>query len=343
MESEEQPETPDAASNEPSIEEPLEEELAQDHPRTRIKRITIGLLIWGFFLFLIVDSFTTGYVRNGLKPFLDWSEKNPVPGFFVFMLVYFLATIIFVPAAILTLGAGYIFGNAFGLGVGILLGTLSVFFGAIGSALVSFLLGRYLLRDWAIGLTKKYAIFEALDAAIEDKGFRIMVLLRLSPIVPFFATNYFAGVTSVSLRDYSLALFALIPVTTVYVLVGASAESLVDSAQSGGKPVVTISIIVVGVVLGIAVICFTSYYVKKELKRVLLERRAVEEATGADPEEQKTNDDEIGGTSDDEIGGSSDSSAYALPVFAAVHESSPSVVQVQTTILKEDRIEIETI
>jgi uncharacterized membrane protein YdjX (TVP38/TMEM64 family) len=43
--------------------------------------------------------------------------------------------------------------------------------GASTSAIVSFYLGRYLLRDWVTGLAHKYAIFEALDAALQDKGF----------------------------------------------------------------------------------------------------------------------------------------------------------------------------
>jgi len=58
------------------------------------------------------------------------------------------------------LGAGFVFANTFGLGAGVLLGTLSVFIGAGSGAVASFLLGRYLLRDWVSGLTKKYTLFD---------------------------------------------------------------------------------------------------------------------------------------------------------------------------------------
>ena len=61
-----------------------------------------------------------------------------------------ISTVLFIPGSLLTLGAGFVFSNAFGLGVGVLLGVTAVFFGASAGALISFLLGRYLFRDWAI-------------------------------------------------------------------------------------------------------------------------------------------------------------------------------------------------
>jgi len=241
---------------------------------SRIKKIIFGLLLLGFVIYAIVDSLTTGYIRTGIQAFLEWIEANPVPGFFIFMVVYLIATVLFVPGSILTLGAGFVFANAFGLGIGVLLGTLSVFFGASAGATIAFLFGRYLFRDWVKSLTKKYAIFEALDVALEEKGFRIMLLLRLSPIIPFNAINYIVGVTAISFRDYILAMFAMLPGTVLYVFLGASAGSLADSANSGDNITVTIIVIVVGVVFGIAAIAATSYYAKKELNRVLAARQA---------------------------------------------------------------------
>jgi uncharacterized membrane protein YdjX (TVP38/TMEM64 family) len=252
----------------------LTEEEFKARRTSRNKKIMLGLLLVAFVIFVIIDALTTGFVRSGIDSFLAWIEANPAPGFFVFMIVYFVATILFVPGSILTLGAGFVFANAFGLGVGVLLGALSVFFGASAGAILSFLLGRYLLRDWVKTLTKKYAIFEALDAALVQKGFRIMALLRLSPIIPFNAINYIAGVTAVSLRDYCLSLIAIVPGTTLYVFLGASAGSLTDSASSGDHTTVTIVVVVVGAILGVGAIILTSYYAKKELNRVIAEREA---------------------------------------------------------------------
>ena len=241
------------------------------------KKLIVGLILLGFIIYVVVDSVTVGNVRSGIESFLDWIEENPVPGLFVFIVVYFVATVLFVPGSILTLGAGFVFANAFGLGVGVLLGTISVFVGASTGAVVAFLLGRYLLREWVQGLTRKYAVFEALDVALEEKGFRIMALLRLSPIIPFNAINYIGGVTAVSLASYSLALTCILPGTILYVFLGASAGSLADSASSGDNTTVTIIVVVVGAIFGIFAIALTSYYAKKELNRVVEERNAAME------------------------------------------------------------------
>ena len=224
---------------------PTEEEMKEKRQQFRNKLIVTAILII-FIGFVVADSLTNQYIADGLSSFLEWIEENPAGGIFVFILVYFVATVLFVPGSILTLGAGFVFASAFGLGVGVLLGTLAVFIGASAGAIVAFLLGRFLLRDWVSGLTKKYTIFEALDKAFEEKGLRIMTLLRLSPIIPFNAINYIAGVTALGFWSYFWALLAILPGTTLYVFLGATAGSLSDSEMGGEDPTITIIVVVVG-------------------------------------------------------------------------------------------------
>ena len=253
-------------------EELTEEELAAKR-QNFYKKAIVGTIFVLFVGFVIADSLTNGYIGAGISSFLEWIEANPTAGFFVFMVVYFIATVFFVPGSILTLGAGFVFANAFGLGPGVLLGSVSVFLGAGSGAIASFLLGRFLLREWVSGFSKKYAIFEALDVAFEEKGFRIMALLRLSPIIPFNAINYIAGVTALSFWSYVWALIAILPGTVLYVFLGASAGSLADSASSGENPTVTIVVVVVGVIFGVIAVGLTSYYAKMELNKVAEKRQ----------------------------------------------------------------------
>ena len=131
--------------------------------KARMKKIFIGLILLGIVIYIIVDSTTNRYVAQGIQTFLRWFEENPVAGLFAFMGVYFLATVLFVPGSILTLGAGFVFANAFGLGWGVLLATVAVFCGAVAGDLTAFLLGRYLLRGWVMGWTDKYKLFQAID------------------------------------------------------------------------------------------------------------------------------------------------------------------------------------
>ena len=191
-----------------------------------------------------------------------------------FVSEYFASAVVLVPGVVLTLGSGFVFGMAFGMGVGVVLGTLVVFVGASAAAVVSFLLGRYLLRQQMQKFTKKYAILEALEAALEKNGWRIFILLRLCPIIPFGVLNYVAGVTSVIFRDYCVALIAILPGTILYVFLGASAGSVSESAMSGkNNATITIVVSVVGAVFGFLAIGVTTRFARKELNRILDERR----------------------------------------------------------------------
>ena len=240
-----------------------------------VKKLLIGSILLGFIVYVIIDSIKgDGQVTTTIEDFLDWVENNPTEGVFAFIGVYFVATVLFIPGTILTLGAGFVFSSAFGLGAGVLLASLAVFVGASSGAMASFLLGRYLLRDWVMTLTGKYKLFEAIDTALTNNGFKIMSLLRLSPIIPFNALNYIAGVTSVSFRDNALALLFIMPGTVLYVFLGSSAGSLSDSESSGGDQTTTIITIVFGIVFGFLGIGATSYYAKKELDAVIAKHDA---------------------------------------------------------------------
>jgi len=281
-----------------------------------VKKIIVGVILLALIVFVIVDSLTNQWVRTGILAFLEWIENNLVAGIFGFMAVYFVATICFVPGSILTLGAGFVFSASFdSLGLGVALGTAAVFIGASLGAIASFLLGRYLFRDGCVGrLTEKYTIVKALDNALTDKGLRIMILLRLCPLVPFNVLNYVAGVTGVRFWHYVVACFGMLPGTVVYVFLGASAGSLAeiggdggdgdgdgDGDDSGSNKVVTVSVLVAGAVFGILAIGVTSYYAKQELNKVLKEKETEDEQNGTGNKSIENIENENAGTAEEEI------------------------------------------
>ena len=136
----------------------------------------------------------------------------------------------------------------------------------------SFLLGRYLLKEWVMRkLVQKYPIIKALDEAFHQKGLKIAVLLRLSPIIPFNAINYILGVTSMKLRHYTIALIAILPGTILYCFIGATAGSLTESENAVSGPV-AIASIVVGIVFGLLAVFAVSYYAKKEFQKIVAEQ-----------------------------------------------------------------------
>eukprot|EP00573_Skeletonema_grethae_P000269 CAMPEP_0201687972 /NCGR_PEP_ID=MMETSP0578-20130828/1785_1 /ASSEMBLY_ACC=CAM_ASM_000663 /TAXON_ID=267565 /ORGANISM="Skeletonema grethea, Strain CCMP 1804" /LENGTH=301 /DNA_ID=CAMNT_0048172157 /DNA_START=138 /DNA_END=1043 /DNA_ORIENTATION=+ len=247
------------------------------------KILTATILI-GIITFVIIDSLTNKYISSGFEDFLTWIESNLVAGVFAFMGVYFIATVCFVPGSLLTLGSGFVFGSAVGVGYGVVLASVSVFVGASLGSIAAFLLGRYLMRDCVRNrLVKKYPVIEAIDEAMQNNGLKIFFLLRLSPIVPFNAINYIAGITAIPLRDYVLALIGILPGTILYCFVGASAGGLVEAEQGVSKPV-TIASIVVGLVFAFIAVFIASYYAKKEFKKIIEQKQNSEADEGGQSE-----------------------------------------------------------
>ena len=127
------------------------------------------------------------------------------------------------PAVPLTASAGYLFGAVEG--------TAIVLFSATIAAGVSFLIGRSLLRSWVERVAGESAQFQAIDRAVASEGFKIILLLRLSPIFPFALSNYFYGLTAVEFGPYLAAtLLGFAPGTFLYVYSGEVASVAAGAA-----------------------------------------------------------------------------------------------------------------
>jgi uncharacterized membrane protein YdjX (TVP38/TMEM64 family) len=146
-------------------------------------------------------------------------------GIIAFVVMYNLATLFFIPGALLTLAGGILYG--------LFWGSIYVILAATLGATLAFLIGRYFARDWVCRRLRKYPQFRAIDAAVARQGARVVLLTRLSPIFPFNLLNYALGVTGISLKDYVLGSAGMIPGTVMYVYIGAVLE---DIAGIGSSP-----------------------------------------------------------------------------------------------------------
>jgi uncharacterized membrane protein YdjX (TVP38/TMEM64 family) len=167
---------------------------------------------------------------NLLQSTLLWVKMLGTMGAIAFIVIYNLATILFVPASIVTLGGGAIYG--------VVWGSIYVFVAATLGAIFAFLIGRYFARGWFSEKIRNNMTFRAIDAAVAIDGFKIVLLTRLSPIFPFNMLNYVFGFTRVALKDYILGSIGMIPATIMYVYLG----SLIgDVALLGIQPTNIIS------------------------------------------------------------------------------------------------------
>lgn len=180
--------------------------------------------------------------------FAQWVESLGVWGPVVFILGYAVAAVAFVPGSLLTLAAGAIFG--------LWKGTLYTLIGATLGASAAFLVARYVARGAIERRITGNAKFAAIDRAVGREGFKIVALLRLSPIFPFNLLNYSLGLTRVGFLPYLLASIAMLPGTLLYVYYGKAAGSL--AALAGGAQTGTGSWVLLGVGL-VATILVTTF------------------------------------------------------------------------------------
>ncbi|MBD1218817.1 MAG: TVP38/TMEM64 family protein [Aphanizomenon flos-aquae Clear-A1] len=195
-----------------------------------------------------------------LQNTLQWINSLGSLGGIVFIGIYIIATLAFLPAAILTLGAGVIFG--------VIWGSLYVFVGATLGAIAAFLVGRYLARGWVKEKISSYKKFTNIDQAVSKEGLKIIFLIRLSPLFPFNLLNYALGLTNVSLKDYSLASFGMIPGTIMYVYLGylAGDLALIGNKNQPDNMIFHWLIQIIGLISTIAVTVYVTKIAKKALE-----------------------------------------------------------------------------
>ena len=162
-------------------------------------------------------------VKDFCYTLLDWVRALGAWGPPLLGAVYILATILFLPAFPLTIGAGFLFG--------VVVATITVSLCSTLGASAAFLLGRTLAREWVQERVARSPKFRALDEAIRRQGFKIVLLVRLSPAFPYNLLNYALGLTQVSFRDFFLASWiGMLPATVMYCYIGSTLKSLADLA-----------------------------------------------------------------------------------------------------------------
>ena len=175
------------------------------------------LLIGAVFALVLAVRFIPG--RELIHTVLDWISSQGLLGYLAFFLLYVAASVFLIPASILTLGAGFVFG--------VVRGSLLVSASSTAGAVAAFLVGRYLARGRVASWLESDPRFDALDRAVARQGWKIVAMVRLSPLFPFILVNYAFGLTRIGLRDYALASWlGMAPATLLFVYLGSLAEEL---------------------------------------------------------------------------------------------------------------------
>ncbi|KAH6833022.1 SNARE associated Golgi protein family [Perilla frutescens var. hirtella] len=214
---------------------------------------------------IVIACFTLP-VEKMLRDFLVWVEEDlGAWGPLVLAVAYIPLTILAVPASVLTLGGGYLFG----LPVGFVADSVGATIGA-GAA---FLLGRTLGRSFVMSKLKDYPQFRAVEIAIRRSGFKIVLLLRLVPLLPFNMLNYLLSVTSVPLVPYLLASWlGMMPITLALVYVGTTLKDLSDVTHGwSGFSKTRWAFIALSLVVSVVLMIIVTRVAKSALEKALAE------------------------------------------------------------------------
>jgi uncharacterized membrane protein YdjX (TVP38/TMEM64 family) len=161
-----------------------------------------------------------------LQGMLAWLRDLGPWGLVVFVLAYTVVTVLLLPAVVLTLGAGALFGVARAF--------VAVSIGATLGATAAFLIGRYLARGWVARRVAASPRLTAVDDAVAREGWKIVALTRLSPAFPFVLLNYAFSLTRVPLRHFVLASWlGMMPGIALYVYLGSLAGDVAAAAAGG--------------------------------------------------------------------------------------------------------------
>ena len=165
------------------------------------------------------------YYQEIIKILHDYQNKirsNIIISYILYLLASIISSLLFVPVSIVMMTGGFIFsvnfeGKLYGyfIAVGIILITTII------SGYITFVFSQRFLKNFLReNIIVKYQKLRTLDNLLFRYGWKIIFLIRLSPIMPLFILNYLLGGFSITHRDYLLGGFGSISITLLYVYFG---------------------------------------------------------------------------------------------------------------------------
>lgn len=187
-------------------------------------KIVLALSVIVILFVLIRDNTSLEYLKDR-KKLEDFIKSVGILAPVAYIVLYSIVTVSCISALPVTLAGGVVFGP--------LMGVIYTMIGASIGLCLSFLISRYVAKDYIENKFKDSEIYKKIDKGIKEKGWVILAVTRLLPIFPFGIQNYIYGLTSISFFKYSiLSILFILPGTSVFVmLAGAIASGDINIAM----------------------------------------------------------------------------------------------------------------
>nr|CAG8468223.1 1300_t:CDS:2 [Entrophospora candida] len=208
-----------------------------------MKKNIIKLLILVAFISTLIALLLIFRIQDHIKDYLKYIEIHKKYGILIYLTIYIICVWFFLPGSLISIAAGFLFKPS------ILAGAV-IITGDVLAALGTFLFGKYIFSDWVMNQIEKRPTFKALNAVITEEGWKIVVMLRLTPL-PFSLISYFFSVSSINLFTFLWATaIGVLPGTFNAVWMGSLVKSLsgIDKPKLKEKDItiITMNFIFVG-------------------------------------------------------------------------------------------------
>ena len=189
--------------------------------RSSLDKIDLGVgilfalfLAWYFNLFSLISMDRIGELQA-------WIGGMGAAAPLVFIVLFIIGTLFFLPGTPFAIVAGVVFGP--------ILGTIYASIGSTIGAALAMLAGRYAFRGYAEKLVAKNPSLRKIDDGVEKHGWRMLMITRFVPIFPFNVQNYVYGLTKIRFVTYALLSWLfMLPGTIAYVFIAGAAVSGAD-------------------------------------------------------------------------------------------------------------------
>lgn len=157
----------------------------------------IKIIAWALIIIVIaIFVYKLGLVSKlkNVKSMQKWFRSFGKAGYLVYLIIFCLASVCMIPAAILTIVAEITYGP--------ILGAIMAIIGATCGATLCFLISKYFMRDIMMSMIGKNKLFTKIDNGFKANGAKFLILTRLIPLFPFNLQNYAYGLTSIKTSTY---------------------------------------------------------------------------------------------------------------------------------------------
>lgn len=186
----------------------------------------------------ILVAWKTGFIDfiKDTEAMQDYFRGLGVIGYAIYVMFYIIVAVFMLPASVITIVAGVVFGP--------IAGGLIALVGATIGACVSFLIARYVARDAIVNKFSDNAVFNKIEKGAEENGTSFLILTRLVPVFPYNVQNYAYGLTSIKFSTFAIVTFVcMAPGAFIYAYMAG------EIVKNGVSPMLFVQFLVAGLIL----------------------------------------------------------------------------------------------